>query len=122
MSNQTLQMTNSLYQYLLENSVRETKLQIQLREETATDEMSRMQIAPEQGQFLALLIQLTGAKKAIEVGTYTGYSALSIATSLPEDGQLICCDISEEWTTMGKRYWAKAGIDKKIDLRLAPAL
>ena len=122
MSNQTLQMTPSLYQYLLDNSLRETELQKQLRKETAKDEMSRMQIAPEQGQFLALLIQLTGAKKIIEIGTYTGYSALSMAAALPEGGELICCDISEEWTSIGQKYWQEANLSQKIDLRLAPAL
>lgn len=105
-----------------QNSLREPELLAQLREETATQELAVMQITPEQGQFMTLLTQLCGVKRAIEVGTFTGYSALCIAMGLPEDGELIACDISEEWTSIGKRYWQQAAMDQKIDLRLAPAV
>ena len=93
-----------------------------LREETAALEMAQMQIGPEQGQFMALLVELMGARKTLEVGTFTGYSALAVALALPEVGRLVACDISEEWTAMGRRYWEEAGVAHKIDLRLAPAL
>lgn len=122
MSNRSLQMDDTLYHYLCENSLREPELFRQLREETARDEMSRMQIAPEQGQFLALLVRLIGARRVIEIGTYTGYSALWLASALPDDGELICCDISEAWTQVAQRYWQAAELQDKIRLRIAPAL
>lgn len=93
-----------------------------LRQETATHPMSQMQIAPEQGQFMMLLVQLMGAKKALEVGVFTGYSSLAVALALPSDGKLIACDVSEDYTAMARRYWHLAGVDHKIDLRIAPAL
>lgn len=92
-----------------------------LREETARDEMANMQIAPEQGQFMALLIKMIGARRTLEVGVYTGYSALCTALALPDDGRIIACDVNEEWTTVARRYWQEAGVAHKIDLRLAPA-
>lgn len=122
MSNRTINLDDRLYRYLIDHSVRESRLKKALREETSQLEMARMQIAPEQGQFMALLVELTGARKVIEVGTFTGYSALCMAESLPDTGKIICCDVSEEWTDIGKRYWYEAGIEDKIDLRLAPAL
>lgn len=122
MSNSTHLDMVQLYPYLFQHSVRECELLQRLREETAKDPMSRMQIAPEQGQFMALLIQLTNSKNAIEVGTFTGYSAICIARALPDDGQLLCCDVSEEWTDIAKRYWQEAELDDKIQLKLAPAL
>lgn len=122
MSNSTHLDMVQLYPYLFDHSVRECELLHRLREETAQDPMSRMQIAPEQGQFMALLIQLTNSKKAIEVGTFTGYSAICVARALPDDGQLICCDLSEEWTNIAKRYWQEAELEDKIQLKLAPAL
>ena len=92
-----------------------------LRKKTALMEYEMMQISPEQGQFMGLLDSLLSAKKAIEVGTFTGYSALCVAQSLPEDGKLIACDISETWTSIGQKYWKAAGVEHKIDLRIAPA-
>jgi caffeoyl-CoA O-methyltransferase len=81
-----------------------------------------MQISPEQGQLMALLVQALGAKRAIEIGTFTGYSALWVALALPSDGRLVCCDVNAEWTAIGQKFWAKAGVARKIDLRIAPAL
>jgi predicted O-methyltransferase YrrM len=122
MSNRSISLTDSLYEYLLSVSLRESDLQRRLREETASDPMARMQISPEQGQFMALLARLTGARRCIEVGVFTGYSSLAVALALPEDGTIVACDVSEEWTSVARRYWAEAGVAHKIDLRLAPAL
>lgn len=122
MSNRTLNLDERLYAYLLQHSLRETDTMQRLREVTAQQEWSQMQIAPEQGQFMALLVELLGAKRIIEVGTYTGYSALCMAQALPEDGQLICCDVSEEWTSIGQDFWQQAGVAERIQLRIAPAL
>jgi predicted O-methyltransferase YrrM len=122
MTNQTLMMTDRLYAYLLENSVREPEILQELRAETAQHPMNQMQIAPEQGQFMALLVQLIGARKTLEVGVFTGYSSLVVALALPADGTLVACDVSEEYTAIARRYWEKAGVAHKIDLRLAPAL
>ena len=121
MSSTTLQMSSELHTYLLDNSLRESSLHQDLRKETQELTMGRMQILPEQGQFMGFLVSLIGAKRAIEVGTFTGYSALSVALALPEDGYLLACDVSEEWTNVGKRYWEEAGVAGKIDLKLAPA-
>ncbi len=122
MSAKTIFLNQPVYDYLRDVSLRESEIMTALRNETAGLEMAIMQIAPEQGQFMTLLMQLLGVRKAIEVGTFTGYSALAIAMGLPEDGRLIACDISDEWTTIGKRYWQLAGQSDKIDLRLAPAI
>lgn len=122
MSSETLSLTPQLYDYLLKVSLREPEVMRLLREETASLSTARMQISPEQGQFMQLLIQLLGAKKALEIGTYTGYSALAVALALPADGRLIACDVSTEWTDIGKRFWRQAGVADKIDLRIAPAL
>ena len=122
MSNRTISLDDKLYNYLLKNSVKESAEQVKLREETMKHEMARMQIAPEQGQFMALMVELLGAGYIIEVGTFTGYSALSMAMALPDDGKIICCDISEEWTSIAKPYWQKAGVSDKIDLRIGPAM
>jgi predicted O-methyltransferase YrrM len=122
MSSRTIPMTDRLYDYLLKVSLREPPLLAALRTETAKMPMAGMQISPEQGQFMALLAELIGARKAIEVGTFTGYSALCVAGALPPDGKLIACDISEEFTSVARRYWAKSGIGDRIELRLAPAL
>lgn len=121
MSNRTFTLEEPLYQYLLSVSLRESAVLRELREETAQLPNAGMQIAPEQGQFMALLSQLIGAKKCIEVGTFTGYSALCVAMSLPADGKIIACDVSEPWTSIGRRYWQRAGVADRIDLRLAPA-
>lgn len=121
MSNRTLNLNDSVYDYLLNHSLRESSLHKQLREETATLEMARMQISPEQGQFLNLLIKLLGARQIIEIGVFTGYSALCMAEALPVGGRLVACDINKEWTDMAQRYWQQAGVHKKIELLLAPA-
>ncbi len=122
MSSRTIVLNDALYEYLLSVSLREPDVLCRLREETAKMPQHNMQISPEQGQFIALLVELTGARKCLEVGTFTGYSTLSVALALPEDGQIVACDISEEFTSRAKPYWQKAGVAGKIDLRLGPAL
>ncbi|CAH9018542.1 class I SAM-dependent methyltransferase [Candidatus Nitrosacidococcus sp. I8] len=122
MSKKTLQITDALYDYLLSVSLREPDVLRELRDETNTMEKANMQISPEQGQFMALLIELIGAKKTLEIGVFTGYSSLCTALALPPDGKVVGCDVSEEWTAIAKRYWEKAGVSHKIDLRLAPAI
>ncbi len=117
-----IHMTDALFAYLRDVSLRDQDLLRRLREETASLPRARMQITPEQGQLMALLIQLMGARKALEIGVFTGYSALNVALALPEDGKLIACDVSAEWTSIGRRYWKEAGVEHKIDLRLAPAV
>ena len=121
MSSRSLGLSESVYSYMLHHSLRESEHCQKLRGETALMEYGMMQISPEQGQFMGLLVSLLSAKKAIEVGTFTGYSALCVAQSLPEDGKLIACDISETWTSIGQKYWKVAGVEHKIDLRIAPA-
>lgn len=121
MTNRTLCVTNEIYEYMLSVSFREPEVLGRLRAETATDEKAQMQIAPEQGQFMAMLIKLLGAKRTLEIGVYTGYSALWTALALPDDGKIIACDVSKEWTAVARRYWQEAGVAHKIDLRLAPA-
>ncbi len=118
----TIGIEQPLYDYLLSVSLREPEVLQQLRDETAKLPLGVMQIAPEQGQFMALLVKLMGAKKTLEVGVFTGYSSLSVALSLPNDGKLIACDVSDEYTTVARRYWEKAGVANKIDLRIAPAI
>lgn len=93
----------------------------QLRDETATLEYSEMQISPEQGQFMSLLVRLIGARRAIEIGTFTGYSSICVASALPEDGELICCDTSPQWTSMAEKYWSLTGVENKITLYTQPA-
>lgn len=122
MSNRTIELTDRLYGYLLDVSLRESPVLAELRAETAKLPMAMMQIGPEQGQFMALLAELVGARRAIEIGTFTGYSTLCVAQALPPDGRVIACDVSEEYTAVAQRFWAKAGVAGKIDLRLAPAL
>lgn len=121
MSNQTLALDDRLYDYLLGVSLREDPILARLRAETSALPEANMQIAPEQGQFMALLAKLMGARRCLEVGTFTGYSALAIAQALPADGQLIALDVSEQWTSIARRYWAEAGVAERIDLRLGPA-
>jgi predicted O-methyltransferase YrrM len=118
----TLGLDNRLYDYLLSASLREPHVLRQLREETASHPYGNMQIAPEQGQFMALLVQLMGAVKTLEVGVFTGYSTLSVALALPPNGKIIALDVSEEFTAIARRYWQQAGVADKIDLRLAPAI
>lgn len=121
MSNSSTLDLKSLYPYLLENSLRDDPLLKRLRDETAADPLARMQIAPEQGQLMALLVKLMDARNLIEIGTFTGYSSLCMARALPDDGYLLCCDLDETWTSTARRYWEEAGIAHKIDLHLAPA-
>ncbi len=121
MSNRSIGLSEELHAYLVASAVREPKLLRRLREETAALPEARMQIAPEQGRFMAWLASLTGARNYLEVGTFTGYSALWVALALPPEGRVITCDISEEWTGVARRYWREAGVAERIELRLAPA-
>lgn len=121
MSDITLNLTPSLYEYLQQNSLREPEVLQKLREQTQKMSASQMQISPEQGQFMQLLIKLLQAKKTLDIGVFTGYSALSVALALPEEGQVIGCDINGEWTKIARRFWEAAGMSHKIDLKLAPA-
>jgi predicted O-methyltransferase YrrM len=111
-----------LWDYMRRVTLREPRVLQKLREETASHPQANMQISPEQGQFLALLMQLLGARKTLEIGVFTGYSSLAVALALPEDGRVIACDVNEEYTSVARRYWREAGVDRKIDLRLRPAL
>ena len=122
MSARTLTMTEPLYEYLLTVNRPVPELFARLRAETLQLPNAMMQISIEQGQFMDLLTRLIGAKKVLEVGVFTGYSALTVASALPEDGKLIACDVSTEWTSIGRRYWEEAGVAHKIDLRIAPAI
>jgi caffeoyl-CoA O-methyltransferase len=115
-------LPDDVYQYLVNVSVRELPVLQRLREATAPRPEAEMQISAEQGQFMALLARLVGARRSIEVGTYTGYSALAVALALPADGKLITCDVSDEFTRIGRPFWKEAGVESKIDLRLQPAL
>lgn len=115
-------LPDRLADYYAGVALREPELLTELRYETAALPMARMQIAPEQGQLMAMLVRLMNARRCIEVGVFTGYSALAVALALPDDGELLACDISEEWTAMARRYWARAGVGHKIRLKLAPAL
>jgi predicted O-methyltransferase YrrM len=122
MSTRTLTLDEDLHRYMVDVSLRETPIRRRLREETAKLEPARMQIAPEQGQLMALLVSLMGARNTLEVGVFTGYSALCVAEALPDDGHIIACDVSEEWTSVARRYWKEAGVEGKIELKLAPAV
>ncbi len=122
MSTRTIDISDQLYDYMLSVSVPSDPLWERLQKETIEVAGFNMQISPEQGQFMSVLMPLLGVKKIIEVGTFTGYSALCMARALPDEGRLIACDISHEWTTVGERYWAEAGVAHKIDLKIAPAL
>ena len=121
MANRTLNLDDSLYAYVLAHSLREHPAQTALREATKAHPHAAMQIGPEQGQFMALLVRLIGARRTIEIGVFTGYSALSVALALPADGYVLACDISDEYTRVGRPYWEQAGVAHKIDLQLAPA-
>ena len=115
-------LPENIYDYMNSVSIREPPILRKLREETASHPMGGMQIPPEHGQFLALLMQLTGARRTLEVGVFTGYSSLAVALALPDDGKILACDVSEEYTSVARRYWKEAGVDHMIDLRLKPAL
>jgi predicted O-methyltransferase YrrM len=121
MSNKTLCITEELYKYMLTVSLREPDVLRELRRETALDEHANMQISPEQGQFMALLVKMIGARKTLDIGVFTGYSSLCIGLALPKDGRVIACDLNRDWTDTAKRYWQKGGVADKIELHLAPA-
>lgn len=121
MSNRTIQMTDRLYDYMLSVTSREHPQLAELRAETARMPRAGMQIAPEQGQFMAMLVTLLGARRTLEVGVFTGYSSLAVALALPSDGCVVALDISEEWTNVGRRHWQAAGVADKVDLRVGPA-
>jgi caffeoyl-CoA O-methyltransferase len=121
MATRTFTLQEPLYQYLLSVSLHEPQILRELREETSNLPYAMMQIAPEQGQFMALLAELIGVRKCIEIGTFTGYSALAVASVLPPEGKLIACDVSDEWTAIARRYWERAGLAEQIELHLAPA-
>ena len=122
MSNQTISITDSIYKYLCENSLREDEVLSSLRAYTYRMQQRNMQISPEQGQFMQLLIKLMGAKNTIEIGVFTGYSSLCVALALPLDGKIIACDISTKYTDIAEKYWKDANVRDKIDLRIGPAL
>jgi caffeoyl-CoA O-methyltransferase len=121
MAKRTELLPAEVYQYVLRSS-REPAVLARLRQATASVPRSEMQIGADQGQLMALLVKLTGARRCIEIGTYTGYSALAVALALPPDGLLVTCDISAEWTNVGRPFWREAGVESRIDLRLRPAL
>src|SRR5882762_2891844 len=121
MRHRSLHVDDVLYRYLMDQSIREHPAQVALRAATAPHRHAGMQIGPDQGQFMALLVKLLGARRTIEVGVFTGYSALTVALALPDDGRVLACDISDEYTRIGRPYWQQAGVAHKIDLRLAPA-
>jgi caffeoyl-CoA O-methyltransferase len=122
MANRNTPLDDELRAYLVAHSARETAAQAGIREATRSHPAAGMQIGPEQAQFLGLLVKLAGARRAIEIGVFTGYSALAVALALPEDGTLLACDISDEYTRVGRPFWNQAGVAGKIDLRLGPAL
>jgi predicted O-methyltransferase YrrM len=122
MANRTINMSEALHAYLLDVSVREHPAMTALRQETYKLEAREMQMAPEQAQFMGLLAKLTNAQRALEIGVFTGYSALAVALAMPEHGKLVACDVSHTWTSIGRPYWEQAGVAHKIDLRIAPAL
>lgn len=123
MSSRTIELTDPLYDYLIRTGTRESAIALELRNATRkATPAHRMQVSPEQGAFMALLVRLIGARRTIEVGTFTGYSALVVAEALPADGQIIACDVSDEWTAIGRPFWERAGVATKIDLRLKPAV
>jgi caffeoyl-CoA O-methyltransferase len=122
MSRRTLPLDDTLLDYLRDVSLREHPQQAALREATKPMPNSNMQIGPEQGQFMAFLVKLIGARRAIEIGVFTGYSALTVALAMPEDGRIVACDVSEEYTRVGREFWAAAGVAHKIDLRIGPAV
>lgn len=121
MSRKTTGLPDDLHEYLLSISVRESDVMTRLREETDDHPHSKMQIAPEQAQFFRFLVRLIGARRALEIGVFTGYSALAVADVLPPNGELVACDINEDYTDVARRYWKEAGVRDRIDLRIAPA-
>jgi predicted O-methyltransferase YrrM len=122
MSGRTLPLSDALLTYVARSSVREHPVLAELRAATASMPHAQMQIGPDQGALMALLVKLLGARRTLEIGVFTGYSALAVALALPADGKVVACDVSEEWTAVGRRHWEKAGVAGKIDLRLGRAL
>lgn len=122
MTDRRLQITDEIHRYLVDHSVREPDVLARLRAATASLPQAGMQIGPEQGQLMALLAKLVGAKRCIEVGVFTGYSSLAVALALPEDGRILACDVSEQWTAIARRFWREAGVEHKIELKLQPAV
>ena len=122
MSSRNSFIETHIYDYILANSLRDRDELKRLRQETQDMPMGGMQISPDQGQFMGLLVELIGAKRIVEVGTFTGYSSIAMALALPVDGRLIACDVSDEFTSIARRYWREAGVDDKIELRLGPAV
>ena len=121
MTDRRLQITDEIHRYLVGHSVREPEVLARLRAATASLPQAQMQIGPEQGQLMGLLARLVGAKRCIEIGVFTGYSSLAVALALPEDGRILACDVSEEWTSIARRFWREAGVEHKIELKLQPA-
>jgi len=122
MSNASLGLPADLNAYLQRVGVREHPLLTRLRDETAALPQHGMQIAPEQGALMAMLVRLMGARRCVEVGTFTGYSSLAVALALPDDGRITCFDVSDEWTAVARRYWAEAGVGDRVELRLGPGV
>ncbi len=122
MTKATTGLDPALYDYILKTTLREPEILARLRRETDSHPRAGMQISPDQGQLLALLVELLCARRVIEVGTFTGYSSLAMAMALPDGGEMVCCDVSEEYTSVARRYWAEAGVEERITLRLAPAV
>ena len=122
MTSRTLGLPDRVHQYVLRWGLDEPAVLARLREETATHPHASMQISPEQGALLALLVELVDARRCVEIGTFTGYSSIAVALAMPPDGRIVCCDVSDEYTSVARRYWAEAGVAHKVDLRLGPAL
>jgi caffeoyl-CoA O-methyltransferase len=122
MSPRNIGLPDNVYEYLVAHSVRDSAVKRRLREETAKLPLAMMQIGADQGQFMGLLVELIGARRALEIGTFTGYSSLCVAEAMGPQGRLICCDISEEFTAIARRYWREAGLADRIDLRLGPGI
>src|SRR3954451_22775231 len=118
MGNKTMGISDELAAYVVEVGAREPEVRARLREEAAAIPQRAMQIGPEEGSFLAMLAELTGSRRCLEIGTFTGYSSTAVALRLPEDGRMVCCDVSEEWTAVARKYWDEAGVAEKIDLRI----
>ncbi len=121
MSNQSIGLSPELHEYLVRHAVREPDVLRRLREETASMEEADMQIAPEQGAFMAMLVRMTGARRALEVGVFTGYSSIVVAQALPDDGLLTACDVSEDYASVARRHWREAGVEDKIEFRIGDA-
>ena len=122
MSSKSIGLPDDVYDYVLAHGVRELAILARLREETATHPMAQMQIEPLQGAIFRLLVELLDARSYLEVGTFTGYSSLAVALAMPADGSLVCCDVSEEYTSVARRYWAEAGVADRVDLRIGPGI